>query len=136
MCDDSQYVYYLSPTESGSTHDKTIANDYPLILPAQSVLKQDLGFVGHAPKNVVIEMPFKKPKNKDLTFGQKIFNKIFSSTRVVIEHANSGIKRLKMLKDTIRIHSTDFRDSIIAVGCALHNFRVLSKSRDYKSTPA
>lgn len=102
-----------------------------MILPYSSILKQDLGFVGHNPQGATIEIPFKKPKNGELTFGQKIYNKIFNSTRVVIEHANSGVKRLKMVKDTVRIHSTIFRDNLIAVACALHNFRVLSDSRLY-----
>jgi hypothetical protein len=103
-----------------------------LILPCSSVLKQDLGFLGHHPKGATTEMPFKKPKNGELTFGQAIFNKIFNSTRVVIEHANSGVKRLKMVKDTVRIHSSTFRDNLIAVACALHNFRVVSDRRLYK----
>jgi hypothetical protein len=136
MCDDDQYIHYLSPTESGSVHDKTLADEYPLTLPLGSVLKQDLGFLDHCPIGVTVEMPFKKPRNGELTFGQKIYNKIFNSTRVVIEHANSGVKRLKMLKDTIRIHSTLTRDTLIAVGCALHNFRVKSSERQYLNAGA
>lgn len=131
MCDNSQYILYLSPTEIGSVHDKTIAEEYPLFLPKGSVLKQDLGFLGHQPPNVLVEIPFKKPKNGELTFGQKIYNKLLNSTRVVIEHANSGVKRLRMVKDTVRIHSFVFRDSLIACACALHNFRVSSKFRAY-----
>lgn len=131
LCDITQYILYLSPTETGSVHDKTIADEFPLKLPFASVLKQDLGFLGHNPLGVTIEMPFKKPRNSELTFGQKIYNKLLSSTRVVIEHANSGVKRLKMVKDIVRIHSTTFRDNLISVACALHNFRVLSESRKY-----
>lgn len=107
-----------------------------MILPLSSVLKQDLGFLGHNPKDVITEMPFKKPINGELTFGQKIYNKIFNSTRVVIEHANSGVKRLKMVKDTVRVHSTIFRDNLIAVACALHNFRVMSDFRLYQLSHA
>jgi DDE superfamily endonuclease/Helix-turn-helix of DDE superfamily endonuclease len=136
LCDNSQYIHYLSPTEPGSVHDKTIANEYPLHLPEGSVLKQDLGFVGHEPEGVLVEIPFKKPRNGELTFGQKIYNKLLNSTRVVIEHANSGVKRLKMLKDTIRIHSTLVRDQIIEVACGLHNFRTLSPVRRYKKSLA
>ena len=136
LCDDSQYILYLSPTENGSVHDKTIADEYPLILPDESVLKQDLGFVGHNPKGAIVEIPFKKPQKSELTFGQQIYNKIFNATRVVIEHANSGVKRLRMIKDTVRIHSTVFRDNLIAVACALHNLRVKSALRLYQHAPA
>ena len=48
MCDDTQYLHYLSPTEeSGRMHDKKVADEYPLHLPAGSVLRQDLGLPGH-----------------------------------------------------------------------------------------
>jgi len=133
LCDNSQYIYYLSPTEVGSCHDKTIADEYPINLPPESVLKQDLGFLGHAPQNIIIEQPFKKPRNGELTFGQKIYNKMLSSTRIVVEHANSGIKRLRIVKDVIRIHSSHFRDMVMVVACALHNFRVKSPFRKYTS---
>ena len=41
LCDATQYVHFLSPTEDGRVHDKKIADEYPLILPAGSVLRQD-----------------------------------------------------------------------------------------------
>jgi hypothetical protein len=92
ICDLFQKIWYLSPTESGSTHDQTIADLYPIELPQNATLKQDLGFLGHKPKGVVIEEPFKKTKNRELDFSKKIYNTIFSSTRMVVEHANSGLK--------------------------------------------
>ncbi len=133
LCDDRQYVYYLSPTLVGSQHDKSIADEFPISLPLGSVLKQDLGFIGHAPEGVLIEQPFKKPRKGELSFGQKIFNKILSSTRIVVEHSNSGIKRLKIVKDIIRIHSTHFRDLVMLIACGLHNLRVKSPLRRYSS---
>lgn len=131
LCDDLQYIHYLSPTENGSMHDKKIADAYPLHLPKGSVLRQDLGFLGHAPLGVIIEQPFKKPKNGSLTFSQQLYNQLFNPLRVVIEHANSGVKRLRMLKDVIRIHCSLFRDTVAVVACALHNFRVRSPLRNY-----
>ena len=124
LCDDNQLIYYVSATESGSMHDKAMADDYPIKLPPNSVLRQDLGFLGHRPEGVLVEEPFKKPKNKELSFTQKIYNKMLASTRVVIEHSNSGVKRLKIIKDTIRVHSTEFRDTVMVVACALHNFNL------------
>lgn len=135
LCDDEQYVSYLSPTFSGSSHDKAIANEFPLNLPQGSVLRQDLGFVGHAPEGVLIEQPFKKPRNGQLSFSQKIWNKMLAGTRVVVEHANSGIKRLRIVKDTIRIHTTEIRDMVMVVACAMHNLRVRSQTRQYACCP-
>jgi Helix-turn-helix of DDE superfamily endonuclease/DDE superfamily endonuclease len=63
--------------------------------------------------------------------SQRLYNRMISVERVVIEHVNSGIKRLRMLKETIRVHNSDFRDMVMAVGCALHNLRVVSPYRDY-----
>lgn len=131
LCDDNQYVLYLSPTESGAVHDKKIADEYPLSLPQGSVLRQDTGFEGHAPQGVIIEQPYKKPKNKELSFAQRLYNMMVSASRVVIEHANSGIKRLRIIKDTVRIHSSEVRDKVMAVACALHNLRVTSPMRSY-----
>ena len=131
ICDDIQYIHYLSPTEVGSVHDKTMADEYPIELPEGSVLKQDLGFLGHAPKGVQIEIPFKKPRNGELSFSQKLYNKLLSSTRVVVEHSNSGLKRLKMLKEVIRLYGSAIRDQVMIIACALHNLRVKSPMRAY-----
>ena len=101
-------------------------------MPIHSILQQDLGFLGHRPEGVTIEEPFKKPKNKELTFSQKLYNQILASTRVVVEHANSGIKRLKIVKDKIRLHTQEVRDQIMQLACAMHNFRVKSPLRGYQ----
>jgi len=81
LCDDMRLVLYLSPTEPGSTHDqaafrKVIADLYPIELPDGSVLRQDLGFLGHQPQGVSIEQPFKKPKGGELTLTQKLYNQM------------------------------------------------------------
>ncbi len=124
LSDETTYIPYLSPTESGSVHDMVIAKENPLNLPKGCTLKQDLGFQGHSLTDVIVEIPFKKPKNGELTFSQRIYNKLLNSTRVVVEHAFSGVKRLRILRDTIRIHSTQTRDLVMCVGVGLHNLRV------------
>ena len=136
MCDDNQRIHYLSPTEPGRIHDKKIADEYPLGLPLGSVLRQDLGFMGHQPEGVLVEMPHKKPRNGELCFSQLLFNQMLSPLRVVIEphrrtDTNSGIKRLRMIKDTLGLHSEWFRDTVMVVACGLHNFRVASPQRAY-----
>ena len=131
LCDDEQYVYYLSSTELGSTHDKRITDEFPLTLPAGSVLRQDLGLLGHTLPGVLVEIPCKKPPKQELSFSKKLFNKMLSSTRVVIEHAHSGIKRLRIVKDPIRLRCPWFRDTVLVVACGLHNLRVRSPRRAY-----
>lgn len=131
LCDDTQFVYYLSPTEGGRVHDKRMADDYPLHLPPGSVLRQDLGLLGHAPAGVVVEIPHKKPPKGTLTFAQQLFNQLLSPLRVVIEHAHSGIKRLRIIQDTLRLRGEQRRDTVLVVACALHNLRVRSAMRAY-----
>ena len=54
LCDDTQYVHSLSATEAGRLHDKKLADEYALHLPAGSVLRQDLRLLGHAPAGVLV----------------------------------------------------------------------------------
>jgi hypothetical protein len=102
LCDRTQFVHFLSPTEGGRVHDKKMADEYALCLRAGSVLRQDLGLLGHAPAGAVVEMPHKKPPKRELTFSQKRYSQMLSPLRVVIEHAHSGIKRLRVVKDAVR----------------------------------
>ena len=135
LCDATQYVYFLSATEGGRVHDKKMADEFPLHLPAGSVLRQDLGLLGHAPAGVVVEMPHKKPPKQELTFSQKLYNQLLSALRVVIEHAHSGIKRLRMVRDPLRLRGEWVRDTVMVVACGLHNLRVLSPHRAYLAHP-
>ncbi|MGI4886937.1 MAG: hypothetical protein ACRYFR_18420 [Janthinobacterium lividum] len=131
LCDSGQYVYYLSPTEGRRQHDKKLADAYALHLPAGSVLRQDLGLLGHAPAGVVVEMPHQKPPKRELTFSQQLYNQLLSPLRVMIEHAHIGIKRLRMVADTLRLRGEGRRDTLMVVDCGLHNLRVCSPHRAY-----
>ncbi|WP_345074203.1 transposase family protein, partial [Hymenobacter fastidiosus] len=84
-----------------------------------------------APAGVLVEMPHKKPPKQELTFSQKLYNQLLSSLRVVIEHAHSGIKRLRMVQGTLRLRGEWRRDTVMAVACGLHNLRVRSAWRAY-----
>ena len=117
-------IQFLSPTHPGSVHDKRIADRTPYPLPPGSHLLQDLGFLAFTLEGVTIEMPTKKPKGRALTDDQKAANQAKARRRVCIEHVNSSVKRLRILKDVCRLLVSGIRDMIIEVGCALHNFRL------------
>jgi len=70
-----------------------------------------------------------------LTFAQKFYNQLLSPLRVVIEHAHSGIKRLRMVGDTLRLRGEWVRDTVMVVACGLHNLRVRSSHRAYLVRP-
>ena len=76
-------------------------------------------------------MPHKKPPKGELTFYQKLYNQLLSPLRVVIEHVHSGIKRLRMVRDKLRVRGDWFRDTVMVVACGLHNLRVRSPHRAY-----
>lgn len=124
LSDNEMYIHWLSPTTIGKEHDKKHLDEFPVVLPQGSVLKVDLGYLGLEQEGCLVEIPFKKPKNGVLSFGEAIYNKIYNSTRVLIEHVNSGIKRLRIVKDVIRIHSSEVRDKIMLAACSLHNLRL------------
>ena len=84
LCDSTQYVHFLSATKGGRMHDKKLADEYPLHLPAGSVLRQDLGLLGHRPLGVLVKMPHKKAPKGELTFSQQLYNQLLSPLRVVI----------------------------------------------------
>jgi hypothetical protein len=117
-------VPFLSDTYEGSCHDKPIADQTPYPLPHRSELLQDLGFVGFTLAGVVITQPHKKPRGGELTEEQKAENRAIARRRVLIEHIICSIKRCRIVKDTIRLWKDTARDMVMAICCALHNFRL------------
>lgn len=121
-------VQFLSDTYEGSVHDKAIADDVPYPLPAGSELVDDLGFVGYTLPDVRHTRPTRKPKGGTLTNAQKTANQAIARRRIVIDHVISGIKRCRIVKDTIRLWKEGVRDLVMEICCALHNLRMRSRS--------
>jgi DDE superfamily endonuclease len=114
---------FLSATYGGSVHDKTIVDEEEWSFPIGIVLHQDLGFQGHAPKGVVVQMPHKKPRKGELTKKQKLENKQKAAVRVKIEHIIGKVKVYRVVKDTIRLWKQGIKDRVMEIACALHNFK-------------
>jgi DDE superfamily endonuclease len=117
-------ILLWSDTSVGSTHDKRMAEATPDPLPAGSRLLHDLGFLAFTLPQVEVIMPTKKPRGRALTRAQKAANRRIARRRVRIEHVNSSVKRCRIVHETNRLRKTGVRDLIMAVCCALHNFRV------------
>lgn len=117
-------VLYLSGTQEGRATDKRIADFADYQLPQGSILLQDLGFLAFSVDGVEIQQPFKKPRGGELTDEQKVANQIHAARRVRMEHAISGVKRLRSVKDRIRLHRGGVRDLVMEVACGLHNLRL------------
>lgn len=83
----------------------------------------DLGFLGIEAEGVRVFIPEKKPKGKELTQYQKELNSLMGSIRVKVEHAIAGIKRLKIIRNQIRLHGWQAGDRMMNIACGLHNLR-------------
>lgn len=124
ISDEKSRVLYLGVTWQGSIHDKKMADEESIVFPKHSFLWKDLGYQGYLPDNTDAFELYKKPKNGELTKWQKIENQAIASVRIVVEHAIGGVKRCRIMKDIIRLHSLVIRDRVIETCTALHNFRV------------
>ena len=124
MSNPDRKILYLSATYEGSVHDKKICDEEPFEFQQEIELLQDLGYQGHTPENAVIQMPVKSSKYRKLTEKDKNENQIKSSRRVAIEHAISGIKRCRIVKDKFRYRRYGYDDLVIELACGLHNLRV------------
>lgn len=92
------------------------ASGGPAFLPAASSGASSRSFVN-------VQTPTRKPRGGELTAEQKVANQALASRRVPIEHVNSSVKRLRILKEPCRLFKEGVRDMVMEIGCALHNFR-------------
>ena len=124
LSNESCQVVYLSPTVEGKKHDKRLADESNYSLPKGSILVQDTGFQGFKVEDTVILQPKKKPRNAELSQAEKDRNTLISRLRIRIEHVIGSVKRYRIVKDKIRNWKEGFRDSVMEICCALHNFRL------------
>lgn len=121
-------ILYLSATVAGKVHDKALADEMELYFPPDGVLMQDLGYLGYSPANLRVVMPEKKAKSQVLSPEDKSFNHLISSMRVSVEHAISGIKRLGVVQEKIRLRIEHIHDRVMLIACGLHNLRVQQRN--------
>jgi len=91
----------------------------------------DLGYIGYSAPNLTVIMPHKKPRKAELNLQQKEQNTKHSQQRVCNEHTMKGIKRLRIVKDILRLNAYEYADKLFQNACGLHNFRVKSPLRAY-----
>lgn len=123
ITDTQGYFLFLSDNYEGSIHDKTIWDHMYIDIHGCNLLV-DLGFLGAEKDCPQVILPYKKPKGGKLSELQKQINRTISQIRVRIEHAFSGMKRLKIIRNKIRLKSYDARERMIKIAAGLHNLRV------------
>jgi DDE superfamily endonuclease len=127
------HVCFLSYTYEGKASDKSLAELAGYSLPPGSRLYQDQGFQGFFQDGITIFQPTKKPRGGELTPLEQATNRRISSMRMRIEHAIGGVKRYRIVKDTIRLLKDGMRDAVMETCCGLHNFRLQYRPWHYAS---
>lgn len=127
ITDQNAYIEFISESYMGSVHDKTIYDQIHFDFKDLNLLA-DLGFVGIDQSHANAILPFKKPKGKELSALKKEINRTIGAARVRIEHAFSGVKRLKIIRNKIRLKSYQVRDQVFRIAVALHNLRVSNRA--------
>ena len=127
ISDQNAKLLFISESEYGSVHDKTIWDQISFKFKDKNLLA-DLGFVGIDKEHPNVILPYKRLKNKELTDLQKQINKEIGSARVRVEHAFAGMKRLKIIRNKIRLRTYQIRDQVFRIAAGLHNLRVTSRT--------
>ena len=53
-----------------------------------------------------------------------MLNKLISSVRIVVENVIAGVKRMRIVKDLLRLTKDGISDMVMEIACGLHNLRV------------
>jgi hypothetical protein len=118
------HISFLSYTYEGKASDKSLAERAGYTLPPGSCLYQDKGFQGFFLPGITIVQSKKTPRGGELTPPEQETNRRISSIRIRIEHAIGGVKRYRIVKDTIRLLQDGIRDSVMETCGGLHNVRL------------
>ena len=121
-------ILYLSATVAGSIHDKALADEMELEFWPEQCLLLDLGFLSYEPQGAQTLLPVKKPRHQQLSEADKAYNRLLASVRVKVEHVMAGVKRIRIVKDKIRLHSEQLRDKVMLIACGLHNLRIAHRN--------
>jgi hypothetical protein len=124
ICEANQKIVYITNGFEGKTHDKTIWDDGQVEIEGGIALLADLGFLGIDKDYENSILPFKKPKDEELEPHKKKVNKDLASLRVKVEHAFAGVKRLKIIRNKIRLKTFEIRETMFRIAVAMHNMRV------------
>lgn len=119
-------IIYLSKTKSGRRHDKRLFDKEHVarIIPDGVTAWTDTGFKGIEFVHANTQMPKKAAKQHPLTSADRFSNRIISGIRVLSEHTNAGLKRLKAASDIYRNRLPNMDDRMNVVCAGLWNFHL------------
>jgi hypothetical protein len=56
--------------------------------------------------------------------ADQFLNQVIASVRIAVEHVIAGIKRCRIVKETLRLTKDGISDMVMEIACGLHNLRV------------
>jgi DDE superfamily endonuclease len=128
LATEQKRIVYLSETVEGSHSEKRLADEADFAFGPDGstllALLMDLGFPAFQARGAIVVRPHKKPRGGQLTAEQKRENQLQASERVVVEHAISGVKIWRVVKEVFRSWLHERRDRVMYLACGLHNFRL------------
>lgn len=119
-------ILYLSKTKSGRRHDKRVfdKDQVARIIPDDVTTWVDTGFKGIETIHPNTQSPKKATKKHQLTDTEKQDNRLISGIRIVAEHINAGLKRLKAASDIYRNRLPNMDDQMSFLCAGLWNFHL------------
>jgi hypothetical protein len=117
-------VVLLTPTVAGRRHDKAEADRARIRLDDSMRILGDSGFQGYEAGAARVWTPRKKPRKRPLHWRHRRANRKLARVRVPVEHALASIKRLGILRQTLRAKRSTTADLAMLIGCGLHNYRI------------
>ena len=126
--DGAKRILIVTPTVSGRHHDYAITQKtkLPQCIPKDVSCQMDTGFQGleNDFPHLTVLKPKRASRGHPLTKREKRSNRKISKTRILVEHAIGGIKRMRSLTDTFRGKSDTLSDTLILVSAGLWNFHL------------
>lgn len=126
VSDEHKRILLVSPTKPGRRHDKRLADRVHLVehIPDEVGVWGDSGFQGIQDLHPNTLVAKRGRKNRPLTAAEKRENYVISSFRVVVEHAIGGMKRYRVMTDTLRNKIGIFDDRIAVVTAGIWNYHL------------
>jgi IS5 family transposase len=117
-------ILVLGKSKTGRRHDWRIAERQQLLdqLPPEVTAWMDSGFIGADRVHSNSQICAKATKKHPLTKAQKQNNRVISSFRIPVEHANAGMKRMKAAADIWRNKTGGMDDHVMLIAAGLWNF--------------
>ena len=111
-------------TDCGRTHDfKMWKKSIGVRVVKHIKIKADSGYQGIDKLHGNSETPKKKSKKKPLSKEDKAYNRRIGSERVLVEHVNRWIKRLRIIAERYRNRRKRF-GLRVSLFCGLYNFEL------------